>query len=201
MLVPSALGEDQPLAVPRGSPAAGRPHAASAVIAAWLLSLGFDMLLHGGLLARLYAAPSPFLLEPMTAFRRIPIGYLSFLILTVALYWLMRRLQVRSAWAGMRFGGLAGAVVWGALAVGLYSISTASPALLAGWWIGQAVELALAGGLLGAFFAGAPLRRLWMAAVIVIVACVVVTIALQSIGWAPSMKVAGGGCATTCFAA
>jgi len=34
--------------------------------------------------------------------------------------------------------------VWGALVIGLYSIRTASVPLLAGWWIGQAIEVGLA---------------------------------------------------------
>jgi hypothetical protein len=108
----------------------------SSVLAAWVLSLGFDVFLHGGLLARLYAEPGPFLLGPDEAFRRIPLGYLTFLVLTLALSWLLHRLGVRGAMPGLRLGAAAGAVVWGALAVGLYSISTAPPSLLAGWWIG-----------------------------------------------------------------
>ena len=44
----------------------------SLVLAAWALSLGFDFFLHGGLLARLYARDSAFLLPPESAFARIP---------------------------------------------------------------------------------------------------------------------------------
>jgi hypothetical protein len=171
-------------------------HPAPAIVSAWILALGFDMFLHGGLLARFYAAPSPFLLDPVTAFRRIPIGYASFLVLTIALYWLMRQLRVRGGWAGARFGAAAGAVVWGALTAGLYSISTASTTLLAGWWVGQTVELALAGGLLGAFFAGASAKRLWTVTLVVVVACVAATVVLQSIGWASAMKVVDRRCMT-----
>jgi len=64
----------------------GAAHVISAVGAAWVLSLGFDLFLHAGLLARLYVEPGPFLLPPMVAFRRIPLGYLSFLVLTLSLY-------------------------------------------------------------------------------------------------------------------
>ena len=55
------------------------------IVAAWLLSIAFDFLLHGGVLARLYLSDSPFLLPPESALARIPLGYLSFLILTVGL--------------------------------------------------------------------------------------------------------------------
>lgn len=159
------------------------------VAAAWVLSLGFDVLLHAGLLSRLYLQPSAFLLGPEEAFRRIPLGYLAFVILTLALYWLVLRLDIRGAWAGFRFGAIVGLVVWGGLAIGLYSISTAAPSLLVGWWLGQAIELGLTGAVLGAAVGGASLRRIWGSVSIAVVACLVVTIILQSIGWAPPMKV------------
>lgn len=168
----------------------GTAVAISTVAAAWLLSVGIDLFLHGGLLARLYVAPSPFLLAAEDAFRRIPLGYLAFLLLTICLFWLFRRLQVRGAAEGFRLGALAGAVVWGALVVGLYSISTASLNLLIGWWVGQSVELAFAGAVMGAITGGGSLKRVWVIVGVSIVALVVATVALQSLGLAPAMKVA-----------
>jgi hypothetical protein len=154
------------------------------VAAAWLLSLGFDFFLHGGLLARLYVEPSPFLLGPEDALRRIPLGYLTFLILTVALYWFLRRLEVRGAAAGFRYGAAAGAVIWGALVIGLYSITTGRPTVLAAWWIGQTIELGLAGAVIGAGEAGAPLRRIWTIVAAAVLVLAAVTIVLQSTGLA-----------------
>lgn len=161
----------------------------SAVFAAWVLSLGVDLFLHAGLLARLYLVPSPFLLDPMTAFRRIPLGYLTFFILTASLAWLVSRLNVRGAAAVFRLGVGAGAVIWGALALGLYSISTAPWELLVAWWIGQALELGLAGAVIGAAAAGTSTRRLWTRVTIAVLACVVVTVVAQSLGWAPPMRI------------
>lgn len=161
------------------------------VMAAWVLSLGFDLLLHAGLLAKLYLDPSPFLLGPEEAFRRVPLGYLAFLALTAALYWLLRRLGVRGAVAGLRIGIAAGGVVWGAFVVGLFSISTVTVPLLGGWWIGQTVELGLAGAVLGAAAGGVPLRRIWVLVTVAVVACVVAVVLLQSLGLAPAMKVVG----------
>jgi len=158
------------------------------VAAAWMLSLGFDVFLHGGLLARLYVAPSPFLLGPEDAFRRIPLGYLAFLVLTVTLYWLLRRLGVRGAIAGFRHGAAAGAVVWGAFAAGLYSISTVTLPMLAGWWMGQTIELGLAGAVLGAAGNGVSLKRIWAIVAVAVIACVAGTIVLQSLGLAAPMK-------------
>jgi hypothetical protein len=172
-----------------GSRTARARRRALAVAAAWVLSLGFDLLLHGGLLARLYVEPSPFLLGPGEAFRRIPLGYLAFLTLVVSLDWLLHRLRVRGPIAGFRHGTAAGAVLWGAFALGLYSISTVPPPLLAGWWIGQAVELGLAGAVLGAAAHGVPLKRIWLVVTGAVVAFVAATVVLQSLGLAPPMKV------------
>jgi hypothetical protein len=170
-------------------PAVG-PGAIGSILAAWLLSIGFDLFLHGGLLARLYLEPSPFLLPPEGAFRRIPLGYLAFLGLTIALFWLFRRLGIRGAGGGFRVGAAAGAVVWGALAVGLYSISTATIALLAGWWIGQTIELGLAGAVIGAAENGVPRRVIWGTVAAAVLVFAAATIVLQSLGLAPAMKIA-----------
>ena len=64
--------------------------------------------------------------------------------------------------AGFRQGVAAGAAVGGAFAAGLYSISTVTVPLLTGWWIGQTIELGLAGAVLGAAADGVPLKRIWL---------------------------------------
>jgi hypothetical protein len=156
--------------------------------AAWVLSLGFDLFLHAGLLAELYVEASPFLVEPEVAFRRIPLGYLSFLVLTLSLYWLFHRLGIRGVASGLRHGAIVGSVVWGALAIGLYSISTAAVPLLAGWWIGQAIELGLAGAVLGAAAAGVSLKRIWIAVALAVFGCIAGTVVLQNLGLAPAMR-------------
>lgn len=160
----------------------------SVVGAAWVLSIAFDLLLHGGILAGLYVEPGPFLLPPNEAFRRIPIGYLAFLIATVAVFWLLRRLDVRGAPAGARIAGTVGGIAWAVFALGLYSITTAPAAVLACWWIGQTIELALAGAVIGSALGGTSLRRIWMRVAAIAIACVVLTIVLQSIGWAPAVR-------------
>lgn len=157
----------------------------SLVLAAWALSLGFDFFLHGGLLARLYTRESPFLLPPESAFARIPAGYLAFLLLTGALYWLFRRLDIRGWREGARLGAIAGAFLWGVLALGLWSISTAPVDLLVAWGVGQGIELGLAGVVLGAGRDGTPLPRIWGRVAIAIMLFVVATVVLQSFGWAP----------------
>ncbi|HEX6250337.1 MAG TPA: hypothetical protein VFZ56_02765 [Gemmatimonadaceae bacterium] len=178
------------IAADRRDPApAGWSSSLSVIAAAWALSLGFDVFLHGGLLSPLYFEPGPFLLPPEQAFRRIPLGYLAFLGLTVALYWLFRRLDIRGGLVGAQYGAAAGAMVWGAFVIGLYSISTAGPGLLAGWWAGQTIELGLAGSVIGAARRSVSLKKIWTVVVVAVVVLAAATVALQSLGLAPAMKI------------
>ena len=102
------------------------------IFLAWFAVLGFDFLLHGGLLARLYTEPSPFLLPPEDAFRLIPLGYASFLVFEIFLVWLLIHLEIRGSKSGFLLGIKVGAMVWGAMVLGLLSISTAGFGLMAG---------------------------------------------------------------------
>src|SRR3972149_450301 len=119
-----------------------RKHILLLTFIAWLSMLGFDFLLHAGLLAELYLQPSPFLLPPLAAFTLIPLGYLSFLLLAILLVWLMIRLKLAGWRQGALFGLELGGLAWGAFALGLLSVSTAGFPLLVGWFIGQTLEMA-----------------------------------------------------------
>lgn len=158
------------------------------ILLAWMVVLGFDFLLHGGLLARLYAEPSPFLLTAEDAFRLIPLGYLSFLVFVLLLAWLMSRQDIRGGRRGLVFGLQVGALAWGSLVLGLLSISTASPELMAAWFVGQTVEAGIAGTVLGSGLASSRPWRLVAYVVVFAIAALAVTVALQSIGLTPAMK-------------
>jgi hypothetical protein len=51
------------------------------------------------------------------------------------------------------------------------------------------VELGLAGSVLGAAGSGVSSKRIWMLVVVTVIACAIATIALQSLGVAPAMKI------------
>jgi hypothetical protein len=154
---------------------------------AWLSMLGFDFLLHAGLLAGLYLQPSPFLLPPLTALSLIPIGYLSFLLLAVLLVWLMMRLKLAGWRQGAIFGLQLGSLAWGAFVLGLLSISTARFSLVIAWFIGQTLELALAGAVVGSGFAGRRLWRLFGVVIVFVLLAVLTTIILQSLELVPTI--------------
>ena len=157
-----------------------------ATLLAWVAMIGVDLFLHAGVLAPLYDWDSPFLLSPTDAFVRIPAGYLAFGILAAAIVWLLPRLGVRDARSGATVAGLAGAVLWGGLVLGLWSISTADPALLAAWWVGQSAELAIGGAVIGALISGTPVRTMARRVAGIVVIGLVIAVVLQSIGYAPA---------------
>ena len=170
-----------------GLPAPGLRSDFALVLAAWVLSLGVDFLLHAGVLARLYVREGPFLLPAESAFARIPLGYFTFLVLTISLWWLLNTLGVGSAARGLRVGLVSGAVLWGAFLVGLFSISTAPGDLLVGWWVGQSLELGVAGAVLGAGRSTASRRSIYLGVAVAVIACIIATVLLQVTGLAPVM--------------
>lgn len=158
-------------------------------ILAWIGVLGFDLFLHGAILSSFYIEGGPFLLPPLESFKRIPIGYLSFLITTGLLVWLIAKLDIRGWGPGSLFGGIIGGAIWFALGLGLYSISTAQPLLLLGWFIGQTLEMAYAGGIVGqGLFLEHP-RRLTIRVAIYTIAFLALTIIFQSFGLALSARI------------
>jgi len=149
---------------------------------AWLSMIGFDFFLHAGVLAPLYVEESTFLLPPEQAFRLIPIGYLSFLGLAILLVWLMGKLRIQGWRKGTLLGVQLGLLAWGSLVLGLYSISTASPVLLLGWFLGQTTEMGFAGAVAGHGLAERKLGRLFLRVSIFVIIAIVAGIVWQNVG-------------------
>lgn len=156
---------------------------------AWIGIIGFDFILHGGILSSFYVQDSSFLLPPLESFRRIPFGYLSFLITTSFLVWLIAKLDMRGWRRGLLSGGLVGSAIWISLTLGIYSISTAPPSLLLGWALGQTLEMAYAGAVIGQGLYVERIRRLVVTVLILTLGFVVLTVILQSIGLAPAVGI------------
>jgi energy-converting hydrogenase Eha subunit B len=148
---------------------------------AWASMLGTDILLHGGILHGHYLSGHPFILPPERAFQLIPLGYLSFLIVAALLVWLAGRLAVTGTAAGTKFGLILGGAIWASTVAGLASITTAPPPLLAGWLIGQTVEVGIAGAVVGAARGGAKSHRLWMLVIAWCVLALAATVVLQNL--------------------
>jgi len=151
------------------------------ILLAWLAVIGFDFVLHASLLAPLYAEPDPFLLPPLRAFTLIPLGYLSFLILVILLVWLMTRLQIATWKNGFVFGLKLGSLLWGALVLSLLSITPAPALLMLAWFVGQTIELGIAGLVAGAGFGASGLKKLVLWVILFFLVCFVTGIILQNL--------------------
>jgi hypothetical protein len=150
-------------------------------VLSWLSMIVFDFFLHAGLLARLYLKPSPFLLPPVQAFRLIPLGYMSFLLMAFLLTWMMNKLEIVGKRRGLVFGLKFGGMVWGSFVLGLLSISTADVALLLGWLFGQALELGVAGAVVGGGLSGERLKRVFVAVLTFSLISVIITVLYQNL--------------------
>jgi hypothetical protein len=71
----------------------------------------------------------------------------------------------------------------------LISVSTASLDLLLGWFIGQAIEIAIAGAVVGSGLAGMRLRRLFGFVLFIVLLSVITTILLQTFGVVPTTRI------------
>lgn len=150
--------------------------------------IGTDFLIHGGILANTYIQKSPFLLPAEDAFIRIPLGYLSFIFLAILLYYVLTMQQNTTRLSGLKTGLVVGGLVWVSFALGLFSISTASSQLLIGWFIGQTMEMAIGGYFMGICIEGVKKRKVFLWVFLYCILMIILTIVLQSIGWAPSMQ-------------
>jgi hypothetical protein len=63
--------------------------------------------------------------------------------------------------------------------------------LVTGWWVGQTVELGLAGAVIGWAAQGVALRRVYVAVIGVVVLLILMTVVLQALGIAPAMQTVG----------
>ena len=84
----------------------------AAAVAAWLIYLAIDFLLHAVILAGWWKATESYWLSQQELFRRIPFAYALFAIYCLVLTWLFVRLygDRRTFGAALRFGAIAGLV-------------------------------------------------------------------------------------------
>ena len=148
---------------------------------ALIANIGLDFLLNAGVLARVVDWRQPGLLSPAQMFQRIPIGYLSFLLTTILLVWLMSRMQIRDFHAGLVFGIKFGALSGAAGFLALLSILDIRAQTLGVWSAETVTSCALQGAIIGYGLEKPHLRRLvWMVLLFVALSIIVAAI-LQNV--------------------
>jgi hypothetical protein len=153
----------------------------------WLAMVGLDFVLNAALFARMYEEGGAFMLAPGEAFRRIPFGYLAFLILAAGVVELAFRLGVTTLSQGIRFGVATGAVLGAAWSLGLYSIATLSPQVALAFAVIWFALLTVAGTVAAAGLRRASLRGLTLRVAGMDVLGAIAVVALQSFGVVPTL--------------
>ena len=148
----------------------------------WLAMVGLDFVLNAALFAGMYEDGGTFMLAPGEAFRRIPLGYLAFLLMAAGVVELAFRLGVTTLSQGIRLGAATGAVLGAAWSLGLYSIATLTPQVA---WAFALIWFALfivAGVVAAAGLRRASLRGLTLRVAGMDVLGAIAVVALQSSG-------------------
>jgi hypothetical protein len=153
----------------------------------WLAMVGLDFVLNAALFAGMYEDGGAFMLAPGEAFRRIPFGYLAFLLLAAGVVELAFRLGATTLSQGIRLGVATGAVLGAAWSLGLYSIATLSPQGALAFAVIWFALLTVAGAVAAAGLRRASLRGLTLRVAGLDVLGAIAVVALQSFGVVPTL--------------
>lgn len=162
------------------------PHPAPArvrvAVLVWLAMLGVDFLLNGSFFARLYQDGGSFLLPPMEAFRRIPLGYLAFLLVAFGIVEFEYRLGIKGLRGGIAVGlvlGGVGALVWSLSVFSIASITVLQAVAFAVAWL---AIVQVGSGVAAQGLTQMSLRKLTVGVASFDFVCVGLAIAMQSFG-------------------
>jgi hypothetical protein len=100
----------------------------------------------------------------------------------------MLRLGLSGWRQGLSFGLQLGALMGASAMLGLLSISTAELSLVVAWLLSQTLQMGLAGAVAGSGLAGQRLRTMLARIVVLTLLLMTITIAMQSTGLAPAMR-------------
>lgn len=153
---------------------------------AWLAMLGIDFLLNGAVFARIYQDGGSFMLGPADLFRRIPVGYVAFLIAAFGLVELALRFRVTGVAGGLRLGLVTGAIAGSVWALSLYSIATVTAPVALAFFVIWLVLVVVGATVAAAGLGLASLRGLVLRVVAADIVCVVIVVGLQSLGVVPT---------------
>ena len=108
---------------------------AASAVAAWLIYLAIDFLLHAVIFAHWWKATESYWLSPQELFHRIPFAYALFAIYCLVLTWLIVRIygDRRTFGAALRFGAITGLVFGFSTILAIYSVIRIPASALLVW--------------------------------------------------------------------
>lgn len=158
------------------------------VLLSWLTMSACDLLQHAGLFAQLWIDSKDAFLPPEQLFQRLPLGYLSFLLSTILLTWVMLRIGVSGGWGGTVFGLKFGLLLSAANVLGMASGFPVTGPLLVAIFFGGIAQYAIVAAIAGSGLAGRHLGWLTAKTIALVVVLVIATVVLQQLGFAPAMQ-------------
>jgi len=155
----------------------------------WLSQIGFDLFQNAGLFAKLWLESSAVFLPPEKMFKLIPLGYLSFLISSSMLVWLMVGLGISGWRNGALFGLKIGSFLSFAMVLGMASVFPVKSVLLAAWLFGGIGQNSIAALVIGSGLKrNARLGRLTIKVITFVIISAIVVIIMQNLGMSPAME-------------
>lgn len=155
---------------------------------AWLAIIEIDLLLNAALLARFYDWQLPGFLPPIKMFEYIPLGYAAFLLWSVLMTWLLVQGKVTGFHAGAAFGAKFGFLFGLSAFLGAKSLYAFPTRMLLCWSVDYLLYFTLAGAVIGSGLVAPRLRALTFRVVGAFLACLVIIVALQSLGLVPVVR-------------
>ena len=118
----------------------------AAALAAWVMFLAVDFLLHAVIFSSWWKATEHYWLSPSELFRLIPYAYASFAIYCVALTWLFVRIfrDKRTLGIASRFGAFAGLIFGVSISLANYSVFLVPSSTLLVWTVSYSIESTVA---------------------------------------------------------
>ncbi len=157
------------------------------VLSSGIFMIALDLFLNAGVFAKVWLEPNSFLLNPQLLFRRIPLGYIAFLLEACVYVWLTMRVGARTWKRGFAFGLKVGILLNIASVLGLRSGTTASWPILIVWLVGGTVLTTGACSMAGLSSERGEKRAL-ISAILALVVAFILIVVLQNTGLVPTRR-------------
>lgn len=163
-------------------------HLVLITLLSWVSQIGFDLFQGAGVFAKLWLEARAVFLPPEQMFKLIPVGYLSFLISSSLLVWLMVRLGISGWKPGALFGLKLSGFLSSSWVLGVASVFPVKVVVLIVWLFVGLAQLSIAAAVIGSGLQSEHLGRLTAKVGVFLLVSALAAVILQNLGMAPAMK-------------